>query len=164
MKKRVLSIFLTVVFLFSMFMFCATAFAEAQTAADGLSATLGTDKQVYGYGEQVNITLLVKNTSANVSKTWAKLNLPSGLILSSGEADSGLFELELDKDMSFGYVADTPALVKDGLVEENGKLYYYQEGVLQKDAGLVKVNGNYYYINANGNIEATQYKYSRCDT
>ena len=37
--------------------------------------------------------------------------------------------------------------VKNGLVSENGKLYYYVDGV-KTYAGLVLVDGDYYYINS----------------
>ena len=37
--------------------------------------------------------------------------------------------------------------VKNGLVKENGELYYYVEGV-KTHAGLILVNGSYYYINS----------------
>ena len=35
--------------------------------------------------------------------------------------------------------------VKNGIVSENGSLYYYVDGVLT-GAGLVQVNGDYYYV------------------
>lgn len=37
--------------------------------------------------------------------------------------------------------------VKNGLVKENGELYYYVEGV-KTHAGLILVDGSYYYINS----------------
>ena len=37
--------------------------------------------------------------------------------------------------------------VKNGLIEENGELYYYVDGELNY-AGLIEVNGDYYYINS----------------
>ena len=37
--------------------------------------------------------------------------------------------------------------VKNGLVEENGSLYYYVDGVLTY-AGLIEIGGDYYYINS----------------
>ncbi len=36
---------------------------------------------------------------------------------------------------------------KNGLVEENGGLYYYVDGVLTY-AGLIEIDGSYYYINS----------------
>ncbi len=35
--------------------------------------------------------------------------------------------------------------VKNGIVAENGSLYYYVDGVLT-GAGLIRLNGDYYYV------------------
>jgi glucan-binding YG repeat protein len=35
--------------------------------------------------------------------------------------------------------------VKNGIVEENGSLYYYVDGVLTR-AGLIQIDGDYYYV------------------
>ena len=35
--------------------------------------------------------------------------------------------------------------VKNGIVSENGSLYYYVDGVLT-GAGLIQLNGDYYYV------------------
>ena len=40
-------------------------------------------------------------------------------------------------------------VVKNGLVAENGGLYYYVDGVLNY-AGLIEIDGDYYYIRSNG--------------
>ena len=63
MKHRRLSLLLVVTFLLSVFLFSTTAFA-ASGEQDGLSAELITDKQEYTAGEEVGITLKVKNASA----------------------------------------------------------------------------------------------------
>lgn len=39
----------------------------------------------------------------------------------------------------------TPGPVKDGIVAENGSLYYYVDGVLT-GAGLIQLDGDYYYV------------------
>ena len=41
-------------------------------------------------------------------------------------------------------------ILTTGIVEENGKLYYYENGRRAEGAGLVSVNGNYYYVDARG--------------
>ncbi len=38
-----------------------------------------------------------------------------------------------------------PEVVKDGIVEENGSLYYYENGTLTY-AGLIEIDGDYYYV------------------
>ena len=42
--------------------------------------------------------------------------------------------------------------VKNGIVEENGSLYYYVDGVLT-GAGLIQIDGDYYYVRtSNGEV------------
>ena len=43
--------------------------------------------------------------------------------------------------------ADDGRMLVNGLVEDNGELYYYENGVLTY-AGLIKIDGYYYYINS----------------
>ena len=40
---------------------------------------------------------------------------------------------------------------KDGIVAENGSLYYYKDGVLNY-AGLIEINGSYYYVKTSGEV------------
>lgn len=53
---------------------------------------------------------------------------------------------------------DTPDVpVKDGLVQENGGYFYYKNGVLQYCAGLILIDGDYYYIRSNGQAAVGNY-------
>ena len=53
---------------------------------------------------------------------------------------------------------DTPVTpVKDGLVQENGGYFYYKNGVLQYCAGLIIIDGDYYYIRSNGQAAVGNY-------
>ena len=46
----------------------------------------------------------------------------------------------------------TPGPVKDGIVAENGSMYYYVDGVLT-GAGLIQIDGDYYYVRtSNGEV------------
>nr|MDY5755298.1 hypothetical protein [Eubacteriales bacterium] len=64
---------------------------------------------------------------------------------------------EFDND---GKMIDPPVIdpdqpepeVKDGIVEEFGSLYYYVDGVLTP-AGLIELDGSYYYVRtSNGEV------------
>lgn len=44
-----------------------------------------------------------------------------------------------------------PDLNKNGIVEENGSLYYYEKGKLTY-AGLIQINGSYYYVKTSGEV------------
>ena len=48
----------------------------------------------------------------------------------------------------YTFDADGKMVIKSGLVEENGDLYYYVDGA-KTTAGLIKWDGNYYYIASN---------------
>ena len=52
---------------------------------------------------------------------------------------------------------EDPKPVKDGLVEENGAIYYYKNGILQYCAGLIMIDGDYYYIRSNGQAATGNY-------
>ena len=53
---------------------------------------------------------------------------------------------------------EPPAPAKNGVVEVNGKLYYYIDDVLQYEAGLVKLDdGSYIYVRSNGELAIGQY-------
>ena len=59
-------------------------------------------------------------------------------------------------------VVDPDAPVKDGIYLENGKYYYYVDGVMQKNIGVVKLTdeeGKIFYINVctNGNLATGKY-------
>ncbi len=41
---------------------------------------------------------------------------------------------------------------KTGIFEDNGSLYYYVNGIMQKGLGLIELDGNYYYVRTGGEI------------
>ena len=47
---------------------------------------------------------------------------------------------------------------KDGIVEENGKLYYYEDGIKQIGTGLIEIEtGKYIYVKTNGELATGLY-------
>ncbi len=44
---------------------------------------------------------------------------------------------------------------KNGIVEENGELYYYVNGV-KTYAGLIQIDGDYYYVNSSCKVVTNQ--------
>ena len=48
-------------------------------------------------------------------------------------------------------VIDPGAEAKNGIVAENGSLYYYKNGVLTY-AGLIKIDDDYYYVRTSGEV------------
>ena len=61
----------------------------------------------------------------------------------------------LMKEASYEFGADGKMVVdesvKDGIVKENGSLYYYKDGKLTY-AGLINIEGSYYYVKTSGEV------------
>ena len=58
-----------------------------------------------------------------------------------------------------GRMMDPPAPedpTKSGIVEENGALYYYESGV-KVYAGLIQIDGDYYYVNSSCKVVTTKH-------
>ena len=75
--------------------------------------------------------------------------------VTNGLLPAGMYEFDND-----GKMIDPPVIdpdqpepeVKDGIVEEFGSLYYYVDGVLTP-AGLIELDGSYYYVRtSNGEV------------
>ena len=63
----------------------------------------------------------------------------------NGLKPEGTYEFDEDGKMI------QPDLNKNGIVEENGSLYYYEKGKLTY-AGLIQINGSYYYVKTSGEV------------
>ena len=75
--------------------------------------------------------------------------------VTNGLLPAGMYKFDND-----GKMIDPPVIdpdqpepeVKDGIVEEFGSLYYYVDGVLTP-AGLIELDGSYYYVRtSNGEV------------
>ncbi len=51
----------------------------------------------------------------------------------------------------------TEVELKNGIISENGGLYYYVDGILQKGAGMIKLDGDYYFVRSNGKLATGSY-------
>ena len=63
----------------------------------------------------------------------------------NGLMDEGSYTFDDDGKMIL------PDTSKNGIVEENGSLYYYVDGELTY-AGLIQIDGNYYYVRTSGEV------------
>ena len=61
--------------------------------------------------------------------------------------DTGIAPAFYSFDEQGRMIIDTPDPSKDGFVTENGGVYYYVNGVLVY-AGLIQIDGDYYYVNS----------------
>ena len=52
---------------------------------------------------------------------------------------------------TYKFDANGRIILKNGIVDENGTLYYYVDGV-RTYAGLIKIDGAYYYVRSNGQV------------
>ena len=61
---------------------------------------------------------------------------------------SGSYQFAEDGKMINPEIKDTS---KDGIVQEDGSLYYYRDGV-RYYAGLIEIDGSYYYVETSGEV------------
>ena len=61
--------------------------------------------------------------------------------------DTGLAQAFYDFDENGRMIIDNPDPSKNGIVNEDGTLYYYMNGV-KNYAGLIQIDGDYYYVNS----------------
>ncbi|MBQ8359920.1 MAG: InlB B-repeat-containing protein, partial [Oscillospiraceae bacterium] len=43
-------------------------------------------------------------------------------------------------------------VMKNGIIAENGSLYYYKDNVIAYNAGVIQIGGDYYYVRSNGEV------------
>ncbi len=73
----------------------------------------------------------------------------------NGITQEGLYTFGEDGKMIDEPVMD--GVIKNGIVAEGDDLYYYVNGVIQYGAGLVEIDGNFYYIRSNGQAVTGEY-------
>ena len=69
----------------------------------------------------------------------------------NGLMPMGSYEFDADGKMINSPKPTDPSEKKDGIVSENGSLYYYKDGKLNY-AGLIEIEGSYYYVRTNGEV------------
>ena len=69
----------------------------------------------------------------------------------NGLMPEGSYTFDEDGKMLNPSVIDPGTETKDGIVAENGSLYYYENGVLTY-AGLIQIDGDYYYVRTSGEV------------
>ena len=104
----------------------------------GKSASIWVEDGYYYYFGSVDYTA-VKNTCHWVS-------YPN---------DTGFAPAFYSFDEDGRMIIDTPDPSKDGIVNEDGELYYYVNGV-RFYAGLIQIDGDYYYVNSSCKVITNQ--------
>ena len=69
--------------------------------------------------------------------------------------DTGFAQAFYSFDENGRMIIDTPDPSKDGIVNEDGELYYYANGV-RFYAGLIQIDGDYYYVNSSCKVITNQ--------
>ena len=113
---------------------------------DGIKAYMGLIKIGEDYYYIRSNGEVAKNAVYWISKT-------------NGIVEEGNYKIDADGKVQFGDVKpgeptkpepedpNNPPVIKEGIVEENGTLYYYKNGKLFY-AGLIKIDNDYYYVNS----------------
>ncbi len=85
-------------------------------------------------------------------------------VRSNGQLATGIYKtynnngLMPDGEYEFDKETGKMIIVRDGIVYENGGLYYYIDTVLQKGAGMIEIDGDYYFVRSNGQLATGYYK------
>ena len=77
--------------------------------------------------------VVVTNTTRKVNEAWTNGLLPAGMYTFGAD----------------GRMIREPEAAKNGIVAEDGGLYYYEDGK-RVHAGLIQIDGDYYYVAAGG--------------
>ena len=84
------------------------------------------------------------------SSLYAVKNCNYYVFTTNGLLPSGYYDFDENGKM----VVEAP---KNGVVSENGALYYYVDGVKQLGLGLIKVDNDYYYVRTGGELATGNY-------
>ena len=87
----------------------------------------------------------VNSSCKVVTTTHYWVNKTNGLL------PTGFYDFDADGKMTNPPQYD---MSKNGIIEEDGELYYYVNGV-RTYAGLIEINGDYYYVNSSCKIVTT---------
>lgn len=107
------------------------------------------DGQLYYYvdGIKVHKGMFVVNGDYYYAKSNGALIVDRSYYCSrnNGLKSEGTYSFDSEGKMII------PDETKNGIVEENGSLYYYVDGTLSY-AGLIQIDGSYYYVRSNGEV------------
>ena len=131
---------------------------EYEFAADGkmLQGVVEKDGTLYFYENGVTATCgLVEWNGGYYYSYW-------GGVIKTGSQYVSITRCDLPANKTYEFGADGKML--DGIVEKDGVLYYYEDGVTGT-CGLIEIDGDYYYVYWGGIIKTgTQYvSVSYCD-
>ena len=113
------------------------------------------EKQYYAINGVVDYFGLIQDEAGDYYYINSGFQVATGkywVVKNNGLMESGFYNFDENGKM----IID--AGVKNGLVEENGELYYYVDGTLTY-AGLVEIDGSYYYINSSCKAVRNNEKY-----
>ena len=133
-----------------------TYVAKTNGLLEAAKYTFGTD------GKLMKLEGLYEDLNGNLCYYVNYIKSYAGLVKVDGDFYYIASDLKAVKDSTYyvtktndlkpaGYYAfdaDGKMIIKNGLVEENGDLYYYEDGAKVAN-GLIEWNGNYYYIASN---------------
>ncbi len=126
----------------------------AGTFGQGLSPAatveLAADRSYISY---TGSELLGPNSSCTLTLAYAgtlDISQPAAMVSVAFEEESRAYHVYRD-------VADEDMPEKNGIIAEKGGLYYYINGTLGLDAGLIRIGEDYYYITADGKAVTGEY-------
>ncbi len=123
--------------------------AEGKLIAPITGVFCDSSSGVYYYAEDGEIKTGLGLIKIGVSYYYVRSN---GVVVSNAS-------WYVDKNNAYGFAAGTydfgpdgKMLIDNGIVDKDGVLYYYVDGVLQTGLGLIELEGEYYYVGETGEV------------
>ncbi|MCH3961925.1 MAG: hypothetical protein LKE48_07360 [Solobacterium sp.] len=115
MKRKIITVLLSLVFMFS------TGMTVMAADAVGISAALTSEKTAYSANEDIDLKLTVTNANKyGVDGIQTKITLPDGIKLKSGSLTQNAFSLEAGKSAANDVIAIKQAETQDYTVPDTG--------------------------------------------
>ena len=122
--------------------------------ADNITITGGTVTVTEG-GMIAVVNETEVGTTGTITLTGVEIAEPEGATIGTMEMeDEGTVTAVLNADGSYAdafTISPVEVEVKNGIVAEDGSLYYYENGV-RVYAGLKEIDGSFYYVRSNGEV------------
>lgn len=133
---------------------------DDDTSKNGIDKDVNGVKCFYVDGIKVHKGLFVDNGKYYYARSsgelvvgreyWISESHMNGLTYKGAVIEEGIYKFDAEGAIVW------PSEDKDGIYEENGKLYYYVDGV-RTYAGLIEIDGDYYYVRTSGELAVGSY-------
>ena len=133
---------------------------DEDTSKNGIDKDVNGVKCFYVDGIKVHKGLFIDNGKYYYARSSGELVVGREYWLSESHMNGLTYKGAVIEEGMYNFGADGaivwPSDDKDGIYEEDGKLYYYVDGV-RTYAGLIKIGNDYYYARTSGELAVGSY-------